>query len=150
MGTVPFQFSRDSFLGKLIADVWVESGHSEQELIDAFNTHNPGEAFFFTPNAEKQVFMNLLPTQFRKDIEKGEFMLVGEKFEDLVKGNSHITPTPKPDVALELVEWIFTGFDLDDLVLDLLSIFFNKKITFPPGFLDKVRAHYVKQLNEPA
>ena len=149
MAMIPFQFSQDSFLGKLITEAWIESGRPEQELTDALNSSLvEGQQFYITPNAEKQVLMNLLPVQFRKDIEHSDYLMVGEKIEDLVKGNSHITPTPKVDIALELIEWILTGFELDDLVLDLIKIVFNKKPEFPPDFIAVIRRKYTSSLND--
>jgi len=145
----PFQFSRDSLLGKLIAEVWNQIGNDASALEDAFLSNlADGEAFFSTPNVERQVLMNLLPAQFRKHMERAEYIIIGEKIQDLMKGNSHISPVPRADVAFELVEWILTGYENDDLVLDLVRILFNKKIIFPENFLEKLRAQYVHMLNE--
>ena len=139
-----FSFFQDSVLGKLLLDSWIETGGDSDELIKSVGSENP----CFTPNSEKQVLMTLLPQQLRKHIEHGEDMLVVEKIEDLVRGNNHITPEPKLDIALELVEWILTGFEKDDLVMDLLNMITSKKLAFPPNFLEILRKNYVVLLND--
>lgn len=147
---IPFQFSQDSFLGKLILEAWIQTGGNEKELIDALNSNlEEGQAFYITPNAEKQVLLNLLPAGFRKDIEHSDYVLVGEKIQDLVKGNSHITPTPKLDVALDIIEWVLTGFDLTEVVQDLLNIVFNKKLKITEDLIVKIRSLYLEHLNKP-
>ena len=81
--------------------------------------------------------MNLYPTRFRKYLSEKDYTGLKAEFQALL--NQDI---PRLDIALDLLEWIFTGFDEEDLVLDLLLIITNNQISFPKDFLLQLKSCY--------
>lgn len=50
------------------------------------------------------------------------------------------------DLALELLEWLFVGFDERELLNDLFSLILNDKIPLGDGFLDRLKKNYEEEI----
>ncbi|TGM45593.1 VanZ family protein [Leptospira vanthielii] len=142
----PFLPFEDSLVGEKILFVWQESHHSEKNLKDHLLkalelTENQ---LVFTPNAIKQKLMVSYPTEIRSFIDKKELSKITNLLLQIAKGKSELFPTPALDITFELIEWILTGFDMDDVLVDTLSALFGTSLT--NEFVDQVRAEYIKEL----
>ncbi|MCB1193223.1 MAG: hypothetical protein H7A23_10310 [Leptospiraceae bacterium] len=136
----------DSLLGELICSVWKGKGRDTEELKQAIYSHlSEGGDFKGTPKGEKQIIMNLLPNRIRKYIEEKNFNKIAKEFTNLLKGRD-LAQKPAIDVAFELLEWILTGFQEDDLVLLLLPVFFNNRLQFDKELLDELKVSYQQLL----
>lgn len=141
----PFLPFEDSLVGEKILLVWQESHHSEKNLKDhllkALDLHE--DRLVFTPNAIKQKLMVSYPTEIRSYIEKAEPSNITNLLLQIAKGKSELYPEPALDITFELIEWILTGFDLDDVIVETLSALFGTTLT--NDFVDQVRAEYIKE-----
>ncbi|EMG21670.1 hypothetical protein LEP1GSC150_1297 [Leptospira interrogans serovar Copenhageni str. LT2050] len=53
----------------------------------------------------------------------------------------------KMDLALELLEWLFTGFEeRRKLLNELFSLFLNDKIPLRDNFLDRLKINYEEEV----
>ncbi|TGK86379.1 VanZ family protein [Leptospira montravelensis] len=142
----PFLPFEDSLVGEKILLVWQENHHSEknlkEHLLKALDLSE--DQVVFTPNAIKQKLMVSYPTEIRKLIEEKKFSQITDLLLTIAKGKSEQYPTPALDITFELLEWILTGFDLDDVIAETLSALFGTSFTNP--FVDQVRAEYIKEL----
>lgn len=141
----PFLPFEDSLVGEKILLVWQGSHHSEKNLKDHLlkALELTEDQIVFTPNAIKQKLMVSYPTEIRSFIEKGEPSKITNLLLQIAKGKSESYPGPALDITLELVEWILTGFDLDDVLVETLSALFGTSLT--NEFIDHVRAEYIKE-----
>ncbi|TGL41554.1 VanZ family protein [Leptospira perdikensis] len=141
----PFLPFEDSLVGEKILLVWQESHHSEKNLKDhllkALDLHE--DQLIFTPNAIKQKLMVSYPTEIRSFIEKKELTGITNLLLQIAKGKSELYSEPALDITFELIEWILTGFDLDDVLVETLSALFGTALT--SDFVDQVRAEYIKE-----
>ncbi|PJZ44168.1 VanZ family protein [Leptospira brenneri] len=141
----PFLPFEDSLVGEKILLVWQESHHSEKNLKDhllkALDLSE--DQIVFTPNAIKQKLMVSFPTEIRSLIAKGDLAGITNLLLAIAKGKSDLNQNPAVDITFELIEWILTGFDLDDVLVETLSTLFETRLT--NEFIDQVRAEYIKE-----
>lgn len=140
--TYQYKPLEDSLLGKAIADVWLSYSFKLEELENAIQSNlNPKYSFFTgTKKSEKQILMGILPDKIRKWISNGNTNDIQDQLKQLISGTE--SSPPKIDIALELMEWILTGFDKDDIFVVLLNELANQKIHFPDDFLSKLKDRY--------
>lgn len=142
-----YQILEDSFFGKLIGDVLCAEGIPKQLILDSIHSNLIGSRQFTgTPKAEKQIIIAVLPDKFRKWISERKFQQVKTEFAHLAFGVGD--KSPKIDLALEILEWIFSGFDEDDLVLELIKILVGKKVQINQNIVVKLRGAYQKTNTE--
>ncbi len=141
----PFLPFEDSLVGEKILLVWQESHHSEKNLKDHLlkALDLTEDQIIFTPNAIKQKLMVSYPTEIRSYIEKGEPGNITNLLLQIAKGKSELNPTPALDITFELMEWILTGFDLENVLVETFSALFGTNLT--SDFVDQVRAEYIKE-----
>ncbi|WP_035983540.1 hypothetical protein [Leptospira meyeri] len=142
----PFLPFEDSLVGEKILLVWQESHHSEknlkEHLLKALDLTE--DQIVFTPNAIKQKLMVSFPTEIRNFIDQKNPSQITELLLTIAKGKSKVYPSPALDITFELIEWILTGFDLDDVLVETLSALFGTQLN--NVFVDQVRAEYIKEL----
>ncbi len=120
--------------------VWEESD-SLDVLNDSIISHLPLNVtnFICSNKGDKMLFLDLYPSKFRKYIEKDKLDLLYLDFEHLIKQNQ------KLDIAFDLLEWLFLGFERNDINFKLLNIITNHKINFKEDFLIKLKLSYEKE-----
>ncbi|TGL61812.1 VanZ family protein [Leptospira ognonensis] len=142
----PFDPFQDSLLGEKICFVWTSLHHSQKDLMDSLLSNTNQTAFYFTPNATKQTLMVSYPSKIREFLSKGEYQKIEEILLALAKGSLTENKLSALDITLELLEWLLTGFDVDEQIV----IFFNSLFAQPQiidlSFVEMVRAEYVKEL----
>lgn len=142
----PFLPFEDSLVGEKILFVWQESHHSEKNLKDhllaALNLNE--DQLVFTPNAVKQKLMVSFPTEIRNLIAENRSSEIPTLLLNIAKGKTTANPDPSVDIAFELIEWLLTGFDLDEVLRETLSLLFGTNLNLE--FLTSVRAEYFKEL----
>jgi len=125
----PFPFSplQDSLFGEVLLESWKNHGGSSSDLESAIQKAlgQTSRGFFFTSNADKQILLNTIPNTIRSLISKKETESMELLFFQLASGSGEYT-RPHLDVALELLLWIFTGFEERELFVRLL-----KKLVIP-------------------
>lgn len=144
MALYPFKPLEDHFFGALIADVWKASGGDIDKLNRAIHSRLVGDLQHYTctPKGDKIVLMNIYPSQFRKYIENNQPEKLYAEFEKLI--TSKIPDTiARLDVAMDLLEWLFTGFpEKEFLAQNLLILIANKQISFKEEFWLKLNEEY--------
>ncbi len=148
MDKKPYPFSpfEDSLVGEKILFVWQASHHSEKNLKDHL-LHALGlgvDQVVFTPNAMKQKLMVSYPTEIRNLINDNRTNEIPHLLISIAKGNTPSNASPALDITFELIEWLLTGFDLDEVLSETLSLLFGTNLT--TEFLTSVRAEYIKEL----
>ena len=142
----PFDPFVDSLLGEKIMLVWKSSGHHPKDLLEALYLQTKQSSFYFTPNATKQTLMVSLPSQIRSYIFEKDFSKIGDLLMGLADGTKTENKIASLDIAMELVEWLLTGFDVDEEIARYLNLWFNKPQLIDVAFVENVRAEYVKEL----
>lgn len=142
----PFLPFEDSLVGEKILFVWQESHHSEKNLKDhlLLSLDVKEEQLVFTPNAIKQKLMVSYPTEIRNLIAENRTSEIPQLLINIAKGKTPSNPNPSFDITFELIEWLLTGFDLDEVLRETLSLLFGTTLTIE--FLTSVRAEYFKEL----
>lgn len=142
----PFLPFEDSLVGEKILFVWQESHHSEKNLKDhlLLSLDVKEEQLVFTPNAIKQKLMVSYPTEIRNLIAENRTSEIPQLLINIAKGKTPSNPNPSLDITFELIEWLLTGFDLDEVLRETLSLLFGTTLTIE--FLTSVRAEYFKEL----
>lgn len=117
--------------------VWEETG-SLIELNDLIHSHLPKDKkkFICSSKGDKMLLLDLYPSKFRKYIENDKLDLLYLDFEYLIKKNH------KLDIAFDLLEWLFLGFDRNDILTSLLKILTNEKFNFDETFFTKWKFYY--------
>ncbi|MCZ8344580.1 MAG: VanZ family protein [Leptospira sp.] len=140
----PFDPFVDSLLGEKILAVWQLDHHSKDKLETSMlrATNLAKEQICFTSNANKQVLMVSYPKEFREKINSQDYDSIAKRIFEIAIGNDE--KPPALDIALELLEWLLTGFDLENVVEQSLSKIFGVPFGIP--FLERVRAEYIKEL----
>lgn len=120
--------------------VWEESD-SIEVLNESFHSHLPNGImnFFCSTKGDKMLFLDLYPSKFRKYIERDKLDLLYLDFEHLIKQNR------KLDIAFDLLEWLFLGFERNDMIAQLLKILTNHKLHFKEDFFSKWKLAYEKE-----
>ncbi|TGK01946.1 hypothetical protein EHQ53_14500 [Leptospira langatensis] len=138
----PFHPLEDFVLGEVLGRTLEALGTSKQEAEKAILSHLPPDRpeFLFTPNAKKQVLLQSMPIELRSFLEAGDWKKVVEVLQRTIKEEGRL------DLALELIEWIFTGFDQEDLVRDLFSLVLNDKIELKKEFYPLLKEEYDKEM----
>lgn len=138
----PFHPLQDFVLGEVLDRSLQRLGVSKAQTEGAILSHlQEGRPnFVFTPNAKKQTLMQSLPVQFRTWMEVGEDEKLLQNFRTMIREEGRL------DLALELLEWIFTGFEREELIRSLFSLVLNDKIVLPPEFMGVLREEYDKEM----
>lgn len=131
----PFYPFRDFLLGEVIFKTLQEDGVSPQDAEDAVLSHltSDKKCFVFTPNAKKQTLLNLYPEKIRGLLKTDQEEKIRQEFCNMIQTEG------KMDLALELLEWLFTGFEeRRKLLNELFSLFLNDKFLCGTNFLDRL------------
>ncbi|TGK09053.1 hypothetical protein EHO60_13625 [Leptospira fletcheri] len=137
----PFHPLEDSVLGEVFARTLELSGISRAEANAAILSHlkQAGE-FQFTPNSKKQVLLQSMPSMFRELLEQEKDSEILETFRKEIQEEGRL------DLALELLEWIFTGYEKEALVVALFELLLNGKVRLPEGFYGKMMEEYEREM----
>lgn len=138
----PFHPFQDFLLGEVILKTLKESNIASETAEEAVRSHlPPGQKdFVFTPNAKKQTLMNLYPEKIRGFLKAGKSEEIKNEFTTMIASEG------KMDLALELLEWLFTGFEEKKLLNELFSLVLNEKIPFPENFLENLKKNYEEEV----
>ncbi|EMJ35009.1 hypothetical protein LEP1GSC079_4334 [Leptospira interrogans str. FPW1039] len=139
----PFYPFRDFLLGEVIFKTLQEDGVSPQDAEDAVLSHltSDKKCFVFTPNAKKQTLLNLYPEKIRGLLKTDQEEKIRQEFCNMIQTEG------KMDLALELLEWLFTGFEeRRKLLNELFSLFLNDKIPLRDNFLDRLKINYEEEV----
>ncbi len=138
----------DTILGRLICEIWAEKTESNpQDLSVALYSNFSTQDLKYTSRSEKEVMMNILAPKFRKLIEAKNVKEIEYLFRQTLFGSSDLSKKiPRVDVCFEILEWLLTGFDEDELILKLVSVTFNDKISFEANFIQKLRVKYLEYM----
>ncbi|EKO31744.1 hypothetical protein [Leptospira santarosai] len=138
----PFDPLRDFLLGEVFLKTLLENGVSSQVAEEAILSHLPAgrDHFVFTPNAKKQTLLNLYPEKIRNLLKSKKNAEIREEFSAMIATEGRM------DLALELLEWLFVGFDERELLNDLFSLILNDKIPLGDGFLDRLKKNYEEEI----
>jgi len=142
----PFDPFVDSLLGEKIMVVWKSFAHSPKELIDALLVNTKQSSFVFTTNATKQTLMVAYPNQIRVLISEKKYKEIGELLMGLADGSLTESKVASLDLTFELIEWLLTGFDIDEQIVSYFNLLFYKPHIIDVTFVENVRAEYVKEL----
>lgn len=134
----------DTNLGKLICEIWAsDSKEKSNQLSIALYSNFSVSELKFTTRAEKEVIYNILAQKYRKLIEEKKFTEMETIFRQLLCGTSELSKkVPRVDVSFEFLEWFLIGFDNDELILKMISIIFNHKISFSEDFIQVLKQKY--------
>ncbi|EMY13614.1 hypothetical protein LEP1GSC043_4734 [Leptospira weilii str. Ecochallenge] len=139
----PFYPFRDFLLGEVLLKTLLESGVSSQTAEEAILSHlSPGRNHFVcTPNAKKQTLLNLYPEKIRNLLREDREEGIKQEFRNMIKIEERM------DLALELLEWLFSGFeDKRSLLIGLFSLFLNDKVSLQENFLDRLKKNYEEEI----
>ncbi|XDD52222.1 hypothetical protein AB3N59_19905 [Leptospira sp. WS92.C1] len=138
----PFRPFQDFLLGEVLLRTLKDQGILEQAAETAVLSHLTADQkqFVFTPNAKKQTLMSLYPEKIRG------FLKAGKRKEIVSEFRTMIAIEGKMDLALELLEWLFTGFEDSELLNELFSLILNDKIELPENFLSLLRKNYEEEV----
>ncbi|TGL58875.1 hypothetical protein [Leptospira sarikeiensis] len=138
----PFHPLEDFVLGEVFGRALIKLGHSKPEIEKAIHSLLPDgkPEFLFTPNAKKQILLQSMPVELRGFLESGKEKEVIEIFRKTISEEGRL------DLALELLEWIFTGFDKQELVRSIFSLVLNNKIELGPEFYPTLMDEYDKEM----
>ncbi|EMY78476.1 hypothetical protein LEP1GSC060_3797 [Leptospira weilii serovar Ranarum str. ICFT] len=139
----PFHPFQDFLLGEVFLKTLKESGVSSQAAEEAVLSHLPSDQkhFVFTPNAKKQTLLNLYPEKIRNLLKADQEEEIKQEFRNMIGIDGRM------DLALELLEWLFTGFDEKrHLLIELFSLILNDKIPLRENFLDQVKKNYEEEV----
>jgi hypothetical protein len=140
----PFKPLEDHFFGILIGNVWKATDGDLDKLNRAIHSRLVGELphYTCTPKGDKIVLMNIYPNQFRKYIETKKYDKLYFEFERLITAKVPET-IPRLDIAMDLLEWLFTGFpDQEEISRNLLILLTKKQISFSEEFWLKLKEEY--------
>ncbi|MBE7413501.1 MAG: hypothetical protein L6Q54_06865 [Leptospiraceae bacterium] len=144
MSSYAYHPLEDSFFGKLIGEVLHSNGISREEILNSIhsNLEFPEKKFSFTgtPKADKQIQMSILPVKIRKWISEKKYKEIQDEFRGLAFGKNQ--EKPKIDLALEILEWIVSGFEEDELVLELIKILTGHKIPVELNLVESLKSEY--------
>ncbi|MCH1913823.1 hypothetical protein L9Z41_18535 [Leptospira noguchii] len=142
-GGFPFYPFRDFLLGEVIFKTLQEDGISSKDAEDAVLSHltSGKKHFVFTPNAKKQTLLNLYPEKIRNLLKANQEEKIKQEFCNMIQAEERM------DLALELLEWLFTGFEeRRKLLNELFSFFLNGKILLQGNFLDRLKINYEEEI----
>lgn len=145
----PFQPFQDSFLLEVLLKLYSKDYPDNPSLVDQFAKNWNSSNFTFTPNQWKQINMVNFANSIRSWIESGSDEKVLELLEKLVRGEDLTLDKSALDVSLELVEWIFTGFEKDSLVLNYFHLLFGDVSGLDLPFLKNLRELYDLEVQNP-
>ncbi|MCE9500196.1 MAG: hypothetical protein K8R21_06835 [Leptospira sp.] len=139
-----FNELKETLFGNLLCDVWESSGREINEFLNCFlqSPRSIDPEILKLEFHERQVIYNIIPEKIRKSISIGDHDGVITSFKSLIDRELLITDRPRPDIALELLEWIFTGYEEGNLILRILETFTKSNSQFPEDFIDKLKIGY--------
>jgi hypothetical protein len=137
----------DSLLGQILKLVYGKQS-TDVSLLEKALESNLSEGRFFTgtKKSEKQTLLRILPDRFRTYIQKKDISKAIQEFSLLVKGDK--STEPKIDLALEILEWILSGFEEDEMTMELLKELCNQKVSFDKNFVLALRAEYNAEIQK--
>lgn len=143
----PYNPFSDSLLGEVFWKTVEPEIKNPKTLLDHLcRTLNCDEsAIVFTPNAIKQTLMVDIPQSLRKTIEVGNSEEISQKFLEVTKQT--LGHPPRVDICMELLEWLFTGFSLDESITTILEVLYGKKLSSEQ--FQRMRNHYEEELKNP-
>lgn len=137
----PFYPFQDSLLGQILNQMYSEKGEQEN-LKNALNAHlvNEEESFVFTARSEKQIYFETFPPKARKWMEKKDTESFHLEFQSLLKrrGDS----AGKMDIVLEIMEWLISGFEENNMCADLLNKSVFPGLNLLPEDIPEIRKRY--------
>ncbi|MFB5651238.1 hypothetical protein ACE5IS_11370 [Leptospira wolffii] len=138
----PFHPLQDFVLGEVLDRTLQRLGIPKPETETAILSHLPtGKTqFVFTPNAKKQIQLQSMPVELRGFLESGKDSEIVRILRKTIQEEGRL------DLALELIEWIFTGFENEQLVRSLFSLVLNDKIPLPTEFYSILKEEYDKEM----
>ncbi|MBW0435014.1 hypothetical protein HGB47_15485 [Leptospira yasudae] len=141
-GGFPFHPFRDFLLGEVLFKTLQEDGVNVADAEAAVLSHLPSDKrnFVFTPNAKKQTLLNLYPEKIRGLLKSKKGNEIKQEFKTMIATEGRM------DLALELLEWLFTGFDERELLNELFSLILNDRIPLQEGFLDRLKKNYEEEV----
>ncbi|TGM07935.1 hypothetical protein EHQ76_04230 [Leptospira barantonii] len=134
----PFHPFQDFLLGEVLLKTLKETGVPAEAAEEAVLSHLPSDQknFVFTPNAKKQTLLNLYPEKIRNFLKTGKKEEIKKEFKTMIATEGRM------DLALELLEWLFTGFDEKELLNELFSLVLNDRISLAEDFLNRLKKNY--------
>lgn len=142
----PFNPVEDSLIGNIIFNIFKEESR-ERSFQEAINSYIlEGDTYYFTPRNKKQTIMDIYPSKIRVWISQKKFDEIKNFFLDLLHGK--LTDLPSMDIALELFEWILTGFQEEELSKGIFEILTNSKFHLQDNHLLNIQIAYKKILEE--
>lgn len=142
----PFNPIEDSLIGSIINQVFKEED-LEKTFQEAILSYKSEEShYFFTPRSKKQTILDIYPSKIRVWILQKKHEEIKNFFFDLLKGK--LTGLPSMDIALELFEWILTGFLEEELNKILLELLTNFQITISSEQVSKIQKKYFEFLEQ--
>jgi hypothetical protein len=146
----PFDPFQDSLLGEVLLRSWI---HLSQDpiLLKNYITQNNTLHHTFTPNVKKQILMNTIPKEIRNTISHKNFDALLNLIKGLATGKTEYSEEKCLDVVLELLEWIWTGFPEESLVMKSLSNLYDNAPDFlmNPQLEHQMKILYDSFLAEP-
>ncbi|PJZ70716.1 hypothetical protein CH373_07250 [Leptospira perolatii] len=138
----PFHPLQDFILGEILAKTLEKFGIPKEEIDSAIRSNlKPGQKeFICTPNAKKQILLQTVPVEIRGLLQADKTSEVVEVFHNIIAQDGRL------DFALELIEWIFTGFENEDLVRKLFEQVLNHKIVLPVEFYSFLKKEYETEM----
>lgn len=139
----PFLPLVDSMFGECLQKVWVQSNLPQDRLdslISSLST-NP-EGFTFTANATKEMLLSQAPSELRALIQEKNVQAIVDLLLDLTQGHYENQSTGGLDIALELMEWLLTGFDSELDFTAILQAFFSHATEINSEFVSNLRKEY--------
>lgn len=137
----PFYPFQDSLLGQILDQLHSERG-SQRKLQDSLKAllQNETENFVFTSRPEKQLYFETFPPKARKWIENKDSESFHSEFQMLLKRKGEVPG--RMDIVLEVMEWLISGFDEDNMCADLLSRSVFPGLEFRPEDISEIRKRY--------
>lgn len=147
----PFHPLNDSLFGKCMLELWMEENKKESRLLEYIqsrispsnqecfgNMNGMDNGFYCTSNATKELIYQEVPDTIRKLIKDKNYKDIELTISKIAQGKWENQKYPGLDIAFELLEWLLTGFEEDEVFIrPFLSLF--------PGFNDQNQIKNLKQ-----
>ncbi|MCG9875200.1 MAG: hypothetical protein MH321_10475 [Leptospiraceae bacterium] len=139
----PFLPLVDSMFGECLQKVWVQSNLPQDRLVSLISSLSTDpEGFTFTANATKEMLLSQAPSELRVLIQEKNVQAIVDLLLDLTQGRYENQSTGGIDIALELMEWLLTGFESELDFTAILQAFFSHAPEINPEFVSNLRKEY--------
>jgi hypothetical protein len=125
----PFDPFQDSLLGEVLLQAWLNLSQ-DPEILKNYITQDNSIKHTFTPNVKKQILMNTLPQEIRRLINLKDNDSILKLMKDLANGRGEFTKERCLDVVFELLEWLWTGFPDESVIMSVIDSLYDH----PPAF----------------